>query len=548
MTSQTSSTVSASEHRPEVPESAGVRLARSAGLTGAATLTSRILGLVRDQVLAALFGAGNDMDAFIVAFRIPNLVRDLFAEGAMSAAFVPTFTRHLTRHGKRDAWRLGNNVVNALLLLTGIAVLVGIVFARPIVTAYAGGYAAVPGKLDLTIRLTRVMLPFLTMVAIAAAMMGMLNSLHHYFVPALAPAMFNVATIVCAFALVPLMPAIGLPRIMAIAIAALVGGVGQVAVQWRPLRREGFAYEPYLNWRDPGLRQVLLLMGPGTIGLAATQVNIFVNTLLATSQGTGAVSWLTYAFRLMYLPIGLFGVSIGTAVLPAVSRHAAIDDVDGVRATVSRGIAMMLMFNIPATFGLLALATPIVRLLFERGHFLPSDTMQTAAALRFYALGLVGYSTVRIASPTFYALRRSRVPVVVSVCTIAVNVILSVALVQVMGFRGLALGTSVAALANGLLLAWLLRKTLHGIDGGRLAIVLLKTVAAGLAMTAVTLGVQAALRVVLPGEYFVAQATRLAAAIGLGIIALAGSAKLLRIREFDDLVAVVTKVAETDRN
>ena len=548
MTSQTSSTVSASEHRPEVTESDGVRLARSAGLTGAATLTSRILGLVRDQVLAALFGAGNDMDAFIVAFRIPNLVRDLFAEGAMSAAFVPTFTRHLTRHGKRDAWRLGNNVVNALLLLTGVAVLVGIVFARPIVTAYAGSYAAVPGKLELTIRLTRVMLPFLTMVAIAAAMMGMLNSLHHYFVPALAPAMFNVATIVCAFALVPLMPAIGLPRIMAIAIAALVGGVGQVAVQWRPLRREGFAYEPYLNWRDPGLRQVLLLMGPGTIGLAATQVNIFVNTLLATSQGTGAVSWLTYAFRLMYLPIGLFGVSIGTAVLPAVSRHAAIDDVDGVRATVSRGIAMMLMFNIPATFGLLALATPIVRLLFERGHFLPSDTMQTAAALRFYALGLVGYSTVRIASPTFYALRRSRVPVVVSVCTIAVNVILSVALVRVMGFRGLALGTSVAALANGLLLAWLLSKALHGIDGGRLAIVLLKTVAAGLAMTAVTLGVQAALRVVLPGEYFVAQATRLAAAIGLGIIALAGSAKLLRIREFDDLVAVVTKVAETDRN
>jgi len=548
VTSQTSSTVSASEHRPEVTESAGVRLARSAGLTGAATLTSRILGLVRDQVLAALFGAGNDMDAFIVAFRIPNLVRDLFAEGAMSAAFVPTFTRHLTRHGKRDAWHLGNNVVNALLLLTSVAVLVGIVFARPIVTAYAGGYAAVPGKLELTIRLTRVMLPFLTMVAIAAAMMGMLNSLHHYFVPALAPAMFNVATIVCAFALVPLMPAIGLPRIMAIAIAALVGGVGQVAVQWRPLGREGFAYEPYLNWRDPGLRQVLLLMGPGTIGLAATQVNIFVNTLLATSQGTGAVSWLTYAFRLMYLPIGLFGVSIGTAVLPAVSRHAAIDDVDGVRATVSRGIAMMLMFNIPATFGLLALATPIVRLLFERGHFLPSDTMQTAAALRFYALGLVGYSTVRIASPTFYALRRSRVPVVVSVCTIAVNVILSVALVRVMGFRGLALGTSVAALANGLLLAWLLSKALHGIDGGRLAIVLLKTVAAGLAMTAVTLGVQAALRVVLPGEYFVAQATRLAAAIGLGLVALAGSAKLLRIREFDDLVAVVTKVAETDRN
>jgi putative peptidoglycan lipid II flippase len=229
----TLSALPTSGHRP-IPETAGARLARSAGLTGAATLASRILGLVRDQVLAALFGAGNDMDAFIVAFRIPNLVRDLFAEGAMSAAFVPTFTRHLTRQGKADAWRLGNNVVNALLLITGIAVIAGVVFAGPIVTAYAGSFAAVPGKLELTIRLTRIMLPFLVMVAIAAAMMGMLNSLHHYFVPALAPAMFNVATIVCAFALVPLMPPLGLPRIMAIAIAALVGGAGQVALQWRP--------------------------------------------------------------------------------------------------------------------------------------------------------------------------------------------------------------------------------------------------------------------------------------------------------------------------
>jgi putative peptidoglycan lipid II flippase len=547
----TLSTLPTSGHRP-IPETAGARLARSAGLTGAATLASRILGLVRDQVLAAMFGAGNDMDAFIVAFRIPNLVRDLFAEGAMSAAFVPTFTRHLTRQGKADAWRLGNNVVNALLLITGIAVIAGVVFAGPIVTVYARNFAEVPGKLELTIRLTRIMLPFLVMVAIAAAMMGMLNSLHHYFVPALAPAMFNVATIVCAFALVPLMPSLGLPRIMAIAIAALVGGAGQVALQWRPLRREGFAYQPFLSWRDPGLRQVLLLMGPGTLGLAATQVNIFVNTLLATSQGTGAVSWLTYAFRLMYLPIGLFGVSIGTAVLPAVSRHAAIDDMDGVRADVSRGLAMMMLLNVPATFGLMALATPIVRLLFERGHFLRSDTAQTAAALRFYALGLVGYSAVRIVSPTFYALRRSRVPVVVSVGTIAVNVVLSVVLVGTMGFRGLALGTSIAALANGLLLAALLRVTLSGIDGRRLAIVLAKTVAAGGAMIVVALAVQSTMLAVLPGDHVVEQAARLGAAIAAGLAALALFAKLLRIREFDDVVDVLytsgTKVARSDRS
>jgi putative peptidoglycan lipid II flippase len=535
-------TLSTSEHRPVVPQPNGVRLARSAGLSGAATLTSRVLGLVRDQVLAALFGAGNEMDAFIVAFRIPNFVRDLFGEGAMSAAFVPTFTRHLTRYGKKDAWRLGNNVMNALMLITASAVLVGMVFARPIVTAYAGDYANVPGKLELTIQLTRVVLPFLTFVAVAAAMMGMLNSLHHYFIPALAPAAFNIATIVCAFTLVPLMPAIGLPRIMAIAVAAVIGGLGQVALQWLPLRREGFTYTPSLNWHDAGLRQVLILMGPGTIGLAATQVNIFVNTLLATTQGTGAVSWLTFAFRLMYLPIGLFGVSIGTAVLPAVSRHAATDDLDGVRDTVSRGLAMMLMLNVPATLGLLALATPIVRLLFERGHFQAADTAQTAAAVQFYALGLVGYSTVRIVSPTFYALHRSRVPVVVSACAIAVNIVLSVALVRTMGFRGLALGTSLAALFNAALLVWLLRRELNRINGASLAIAMAKTVIAGLIMTIVAVGVDAAMRAALPGGHFTLQAARLGTAIVFGLLALALSAKLLRIREFDEAVSAVRTI------
>src|SRR5262249_41855862 len=223
------------------------------------------------------------MDAFMVAFRIPNLVRDLFAEGAMSAAFVPTFTRRLTVHGKDDAWHLANNLINALLLVTGAAVAAGFVFARPLVTAYAGDFSRVPGKLELTISLTRIMLPFLTMVSLAAASMGMLNSLHHYFMPSLSPAMFNIATIAGAFALVPLMPAFGLPPITAIAIAALVGGALQIVIQWPSLRREGFRYRPVLDLRDPALHEVLVLMGPGTIGLAATQVSLFVNTLLATS-------------------------------------------------------------------------------------------------------------------------------------------------------------------------------------------------------------------------------------------------------------------------
>ena len=534
MTNPTTSSVSGQR-----PKALGVRLARSAGAIGAATATSRVLGLVRDQVLAAFFGASSELDAFIVAFRIPNLVRDLFAEGAMSAAFVPTFTRHLARDGRDAAWRLGNHVLNALVVATGILVVLGMVFAHPLVNLYASSYARVPGKLELTVELTRVMLPFLVLVAVAAVAMGMLNSLHHYFLPALSPAMFNVATIVCAFVLVPVMPRLGLPRIMAIAIGALLGGLGQVLLQWPSLRREGFRYRPAIDVRDRGLREVLILMGPGTIGLAATQVNIFVNTLLATSQGTGAVSWLTFGFRLMYLPIGLVGVSIATAVLPAVSRHAAADEMDEVRHTVARGLAMMLMLNVPATFGLIALATPIVQLLFQRGHFLAADTVPTAEAVRLYAAGLIGYSTVRIASPTFYALRRSRVPVIVSVCTVALNVVLSVTLVHLMGFLGLALGTSISALANGSALVFLLRRHLDGLEGRRLSVTFVKIVASALIMAAVVVAADRGLLVAIPGPRAAAQALRLAVAIGAGMLTLGAAARLLRIDEFDAAVAAV---------
>lgn len=512
------------------------RIAQAAGLAGAATLTSRILGLVREQVLAALFGAGDEMDAYLVAFRIPNLVRDLFAEGAMSAAFVPTFTRHLTLHGKDDAWRLGNNVLNALLLITGVMVLLGYVFASPLVSLYAENFAAVPGKLELTIRLARVMVPFLTLVAIAAALMGMLNSLRHYFVPALAPATFNVVAIVFAVLLTPIMPTFGLPRIMSIAIAALVGGLTQVAVQWPPLRREGFRYKPVLDLRDPGLHRVLALMGPGTVGLAATQVNLFVSTLLATAQGTGAVSWLQYAFRVMYLPLGLFGVSIATAVLPAAARHAAVEDRAAIRSTVTRGLALMLMVNIPATCGLVALSTEIIRLLLERGHFTPADTAATAAALRLYAIGLVGYSTTRIVSPVFYALGRSRVPVVLSAVSVTVNLVLSLVFVRVMGFRGLALATSIAALVNAALCLLLLRDQIEGLGGRQLATAFAKVAVASAAMSAAVVGVNRSLHGIGSGGTL-SQAAFLLAAIIAGLAALAIAARLLRIEEFATLTA-----------
>ncbi len=504
-------------------------------------MTSRILGVVREQVLAALFGAGNAMDAYNVAFRIPNLVRDLFAEGAMSAAFVPTFTRKLAADGKESAWRLGNNVINALLVITVVLVLLGIIFAEPLVTAFAGEYRDVPGKLELTVLLTRIMLPFLTFVALAAVVMGMLNSLHKFFIPALSPATFNVATIVCAFALVPLMPRFGLPAITAIAIGTLVGGVAQLALQWPLLRREGFSYRPTLAWKDEGLQRVLVLMGPGTIGVAATQVNVFVNTVLATSEGTGAVSWLNFAFRLMYLPIGLFGVSIATATLPAVSRHAAQEDKAAVRNTIADGMSLMAMLNVPATFGLLVLATPIVRVIFERGAFTPTDTASTAAALQLYALGLLGYSVVRIASPAFYALGEARTPVKVSVATVLFNAALNIMLVRALGYRGLALGTSIAALFNATLLLVLLRRHLAGLDGGRVLVSMLKIVVASALMGAAAFALDAWLPSALPGNGLVPQVIRLGASIGGALVVLAIAAHVLHISEFRRGMALVTR-------
>jgi putative peptidoglycan lipid II flippase len=485
-------------------------------------MTSRILGVVREQVLAAFFGAGNAMDAYNVAFRIPNLVRDLFAEGAMSSAFVPTFTRHLTTEGKESAWRLGNYVVNGLIVIT-IA------------------YRNVPGKFELTVFLTRLMLPFLTFVALAAACMGMLNSLHRFFIPALSPAMFNVAMIVCALVLVPLMPGLGLPAITAVAIGVLVGGVAQFALQWPALRREGFRYRPMLDWQDDGLRRVLVLMGPGTLGLAATQINVFVNTVLATGEGTGAVSWLNYAFRLMYLPIGLFGVSIATATLPTVSRHAAQHDEGAARSTVADGLSLMLMLNVPATVGLMVLATPIVRVIFERGAFTPTDTAATAAALQFYAIGLVGYSIVRIASPVFYALGQSRTPVIVSAATVLTNVVLNLALVRVMGYRGLALGTSIAALLNAAMLMFFLRRSLHGIEGGRVAGSMARIAIASALMGLAAVAVESASGAWLPGSGLASQIIRLAATIGAALGVLSAAAYVLRIREFREGVALVMR-------
>ncbi len=473
-------------------------------------------------------------DAFRVASRIPNLVRDLFAEGAMSAAFVPTFTRHLTLYGRERAWHLACSVINALLIVTGAIVLAGILFAEPLVRLFAAEFSSVPGKLELTIFLTRISFPFLTLVAVAAVLMGMLNSLGHFFVPALSPAMFNVAVVLISLTLIPFADVIGLQPITIVALATLVGGLGQLVIQWPPLRKEGFRYRPVLDLKDEGLHKVLLLMGPGTIGMAATQINVFVNTVLATGQGTGAVSYLDFAFRLMYLPIGLFGVSIATAATPAISRMVAERDFGRVRSTLANALGLMLFLNLPATIGLMVLARPIVAVIFERGRFTPTDTINTAAALQFYAIGLIGYSVVRIISPTFYALGRSRVPVMVSAASVVLNVVLNITLVQTLGYRGLALGASITAIVNASVQLLLLRREIQGLEGSRIAAAFVRVIAASAAMGAVSWLTYELMLGALPGSSLATQIIRLLVTIGASLAALAGMAQLLRIQEFGD--------------
>lgn len=517
-------------------------IVRSASLMSLATMASRLLGLVREQLFAFLFGAGLATDAFNVAFRIPNLLRDLFAEGAMSSAFVPTFTATMTRDGPRAAWRLANLVIHALLVVVSLIVIAGLVWSEEIITLYASSFGDAPGKLALTVLLTRIMMPFLLLVALAAAAMGCLNARGRFFVPAIAPAMFNAATIVMGVLIWRFPDAFGARPIIWMAIAALIGGVGQIAIQAPFLWKEGYRFRLVTRLReifgDPGVRRILTLMLPATIGLAATQVNIFVNTYFATSIPS-AVSWLNYAFRLMQLPLGLFGVAIAVATLPAISRHVAEENHGEFRRTLQHSLRLVFAINVPASIGLAVLGAPIIRLIFEHGAFLPSDTRATAAALAFYALGLFAYSGVKVLVPAFYALGRTRAPVAISVLSVGANVALSIALIGPMGYRGLALATSLAAILNFALLMIFMRRAAGDIGGGSLLFALFKIAAAAAFMGTAALATHRWAEGFLGSAGLGARFSSLALAIGAGIVVLLAAGRLFRVQEIEDALSVL---------
>ncbi len=443
---------------------------------GVATFFSRIAGLVREQTFAYLFGAGIWTDAFNVAFRIPNLLRDLFAEGAMSAAFVPTFNSILEKEGRQKAFKLTNLTFCAIFIVVGILTLLGIIFSPLIVSTLAPEFTSNPEKFEATVTMTRIMFPFLLAISWAAIAMGMLNSLGEFFIPAVAPVFLNLSMIAAGWLICPIAKSYDYPAITGMAIGAMLGGLIQFAVQLPALFRHGYRFRWVLNFQDPGIQRIIKLIIPGTVGLAATQVNIAVSTILATSQGDGAVSWLGYAFRVMQLPLGLFGVAVAQATLPVISRQAASNDRGAMSQTLASSIRLSSFINLFACFAIIALAEPAVRILFQHGRFTPEDTLATALALRAYAAGLLFFSLIKVLGPAFYMLDETRVPVMASITAVIVNIILNFALIKPLGFWGLALGTSIGAMFNAGILFYKLQDRLGNFSG--LSAALLKILAA----------------------------------------------------------------------
>ncbi len=528
---------------------AGGGVARSAAIMGVATFFSRIAGLVREQSFAYFFGAGVWTDAFNVAFRIPNLLRDLFAEGAMSAAFVPTFNAVMAREGRERAFRLASLTLTLLLLVVGGVTVLGIAASPILVKAMAPEFVSDPAKFEVTVSMTRIMFPFLLVISLAAMVMGVLNSLGNFFIPAIAPVFLNLAMIVAGFTLCPLFESLGRPAIEGMAAGAMIGGVLQLAAQWPALRRAGYGFEWRMQPSDPGVRRIISLIVPGTVGLAATQVNVAISTILATSQGDGAVSWLNYAFRLMQLPLGIFGVAIAQATLPVISRQAAAEDREGMAATLAGSVKLTGFINIAASMGLAVLSVPIIRLLFEHGRFTAADTAATASALQAYAAGLVFFSLTKVLGPAFYALGDTSVPVKASLASVVVGIVANIALVGPCGYWGLALGTSTAACVNALFLYHVLNRRMGGFGRFGVGGSMCRTVAAGVvAATAAWLIEPVLFSTCLGGTAWLpampawlAGLTSITATGGTGLLVLVATARLIGHREADEAMRMLLR-------
>ena len=422
------------------------------------TAVSRVMGLMREMVFAHLFGVGLATDAFNVAFRIPNLLRDLFAETSLSAAFVPVLTAEKAK-GREAENRLASNIFNVLFVVTGVVSLAGLLLSPYLAKAIAFGFGRVAGKIGLTAQLTAVLFPFLLFVSLAAWAMSYLNTERSFFVPSVAPAIFNLFSIIFPILTYGLYVAHGKEPIFGMAIGVLVGGLMQFAVQVPLLRRKGFRWSPVLSFRDPAFRRVMALFIPVAIGLAGTRINVLVNTILVTPLAQGSVSWLNYAFRIMHLPLGLFGIAVGTVVLPSLSKLVIENDTAAIRGTLSDSLKMVLFLTVPTSALIAGLAVPVTRAIYERGHFTAADTLATSAALVLYVVGIPFMSVLRNVAAVFYAYKDAKTPMYASFASIGLNIVLNVSLMWVVGYLAFPLSTSLAAVLNvGILYALLPRK------------------------------------------------------------------------------------------
>lgn len=442
-----------------------------------ATLISRILGYIKDMILAGFFGASGVADTFFVAFRIPNLLRELFAEGSMSAAFIPVLTEYRTKQGEEEARKLVRITFTFLLIAVGFLCLAGIIFSPAIVRLIAPGFLLNPEKYSLTVLLTRIMFPFLLFISIASLAMGALNTRRVFFVPSLAPAMLNISMIGAVLFIAPLME----QPIITVAAGVALGGFMQFVFQLPAFWKHGYSLQPAYEFSHPGLRKMALLIMPATMGMAVAQINIFVSTILASYLAEGSVTYLYYSMRLVQFPVGIFGVAMATAILPAFSVHAVKGDYPELSNDFSFALRILFFITVPAMAGLIALREPIVNLLFQRGRFDYGATVGTAQALLFYSIGIWSIVGVRTITAGFYSMQDTKTPVKVAVISVAVNVFFSIALMGPLKHSGLALANSLASGINFALLFYFLRKKLPRVDGKGIIRSFLKTAFASLA-------------------------------------------------------------------
>ncbi|MBN1102013.1 MAG: murein biosynthesis integral membrane protein MurJ [Deltaproteobacteria bacterium] len=515
------------ECQPGVSESEQGSVSRAAGVVSFFTLLSRILGLVRDMVVARYFGAEMAADAFFVAFRIPNLLRRLFAEGSLTIAFIPVFTETLTRKSKEDALEVARAVLTLLSLILAVVTVLGILLSPWIVRIQAYGFGGGGPKYDLTVLLTRITFPYILLVSVVAFFSGILNSLRHFGAPAAAPIFLNVGIIGATLWISPHCP----QPIVGVAVGVLIGGVMQILLQLPWLYRKGVSLAPCWMPGHPAVRRIGLLMVPAVFGSAIYQINQFMGTLLASFLPEGSISWLYYADRLVEFPLGVFAIAISTAALPSLSKQAARKDMEGFKETLSHALRLVFFITIPSMAGLIILGGPIIHLFFERGAFDAFSTLMTAKALLFYSLGLWAFSGVRVMVSAFYAVQDTRTPVLVAAVAMAAHLLFSLLLMGPLRHGGLALALSLASGIQFCLLVAILNRRVGFLDARPILVSAGKSLTASLAMGLVIHFLQGRwLGDLLEGELW-RHAVALFGIILVGTAVYFSSARLLRCRE-----------------